>query len=142
MANSRVFLWGDALPKNMCVSQISRISSKQLQFPIFFGVRKSPPNKSIKMSLHFTSWMTKNNSWKKNGEEENPTKTNSYIFRNVYFCQLSTNQEVDKEATSCKVWTPIPAHLLLKTADNPLGKTEFDPLIRSFGKSKQGEISD
>eukprot|EP00434_Breviolum_minutum_P004372 symbB.v1.2.003851.t1/scaffold213.1/size264521/6 len=28
------------------------------------------------------------------------------------------------------VWTPIPAHLLLKTADNPLGKTEFDPLIR------------
>lgn len=28
------------------------------------------------------------------------------------------------------VWTPIPQHLLLKTTDNPLGKTEFDPLIR------------
>lgn len=28
------------------------------------------------------------------------------------------------------VWTPIPPHLKLKTSSNPLGMTEFDPVIR------------
>ena len=29
-----------------------------------------------------------------------------------------------------EVWTPIPPHLMLKTSTNPLGMTEFDPVIR------------
>lgn len=27
------------------------------------------------------------------------------------------------------VWTPIPTDLFVKTSDNPLGKTEFDPVM-------------
>lgn len=30
---------------------------------------------------------------------------------------------------SGSVWTPIPTDLFIKTSDNPLGKTEFDPVI-------------
>ncbi|CAE7226145.1 unnamed protein product [Symbiodinium natans] len=33
------------------------------------------------------------------------------------------------------VWTPIPPHLFLKTSNNPLGKTEFDPVIYMVPKN-------
>lgn len=38
-----------------------------------------------------------------------------------------------------KVWTPIPPNLMLNTASNPLGKTEFDPII-SLTQLETGDL--